>query len=333
MRAGRRLAASLATGLWLAVVMLAHGQDGVTRPSVASVLEAATNLPQILERFSAPESGEGLRKAVETERLRLVGILRNDGYLAAEIALEWPDIAVADAPPVRVRVDPGPAYVLGAIDVATTRPLAAELVSELHATAAPSVGDNASAAALGSLSSRLTWTLGRNGYPFARVDSVDVEPEPGLQSAKVVVRIDAGELARFVDADFTRVDPALQDKVASLIPFAAGDLYSVESLATLRQNLAGLAGADGARVDVVAVGDDGFRLALRAKRAHQLLPDTLISSLGFGLLIAALGIIAARQAAVSAGAGKVAVRSLSVAMGGVLLLAGCLLALRVFSFI
>jgi len=336
MLAGRRLAAGFAAGIWLAIAALAYGQDAAGepgRPSVASVLEAATNLPKILERYAAPESEEELREAAETERLRLVGILRNDGYLTAEIALEWPELAIAGAPPVRVRVDPGLAYTLGAIGIAATQPLPQALVDELQATAAPSVGDNATAAALDSLSRRLIWTLGRNGYPFARVETVDVAPEPGLQTASVAVRVDAGEPARFVDADFTRVDRVLQDRVALLVPFAAGDLYSVEKLAVLRQDLAGLAGGDRARVDVVPEGTDGFRLALRVKRASQLLPDTLLSGLGFGLLIAALGIIAARQAAVSAGANRAAVRTLSIVTGGVLLLAGGLLALRVFSFV
>lgn len=336
MPVGMRLVAGLVAACWLASATLGYGQGAVladpTPQSIASVLEAATNLPQILAQNSDLR-GEALREAVETERLRLVGILRNDGYLAAEVALEWPDFSVADASSLKVRVNPGPRYTLGAIDVTATPELAPAVMDEVLATAATSVGDNAGAAAVESLSGRLTWALGRHGYPFARMADMDVRPEPGEQVAKVAIRVEQGDLARFMSVDFSRVDPALHSRIAPLIPFAEGDLYSVDALALLRQQMAGLAGVDSARVDVLPEGSGGFSLAVRAKRTHEMLPNTLQANLGFWLLVASLGALAIRQASVSAGAGRPVVRGLSVVSGGLLTVAVGLLALRVFSLI
>ena len=336
MLAGRRSVTSLAAACWLCLAMLAHGQGAAPTsaapPDIAGVLEAATNLPQILAQSGGQQDETALREAVETERLRLVGILKNDGYLTAEIVLDWPDPA-AGASTMQVRVNPGPRYVLGAIDVTTTDPLAPEVMDDVLATAATSVGDDASAAALNSVSGRLIWALGSHGYPFARTVAMDLAPQPGQETATVAFRVEPGTPARFVAADFARVDPALQNRIAPLVPFVAGDLYSVDKLALLRQQMAGLVGIDGARADVVPEGSTGFRLALRAKRTHELLPNTLQSNLGFGFLIASLGALAARQVAVSAGAGRPAMRLLSVLTGGLLIFGGGLLALRIFSLI
>jgi outer membrane translocation and assembly module TamA len=333
----RRLATALAAGLWFTLAMPIWGQDVVpddaNLQSVARVLEAATNLPQILLRPPLPEGEAGLREAVETERLRLIQILKDDGYLGAEIALEWPGSAVEDTSTMRVRVDPGSRYSLGAVTVATMSPIADEVMERLQSTVEMAVGDIATAAVIDNLSSRLTWTLGQSGYPFARVHNIDFELEPERQSAKLAVGIDTGGLSRFVDVDFAEVDRGLRSRIAPLIPFAAGDLYSVETLVALREELAGLSGIDRTRAEVVPAGDDGFILSLQAERAPELSSGTLASILGLGLLLATLGALAARQVAVFAGARKSAVQLFSVATGGLFLTSCCLLALRAFSFL
>lgn len=336
MPARRHRVAVVAAATWLAFATLAYGQnaggDQANLRSIADVLEAATNLPQILARNTTPEDDAQLREDMEIERRRLLEILRNNGYLAAEIALEWPGLAQAKASSIRVRVDPGALHVLGTINVATTAPIPGTVMNELGTSIAPLVGDIVSAAALNNLSSRLLWKLGQHGYPFAKVEHLDVTLEPGSLSARVAVGIETGAVSRFVEADLGSTNPQLQREVLDLLPFAVGDIYSADAVATLREALAALAGVTGTRVDVVPAGEDGFSLNLRVERARQSPTSTFGSSLGFGLLIASVGALAARQTAVSANAGRPTVRSLTVAAGGLLLLSGCLLALRVLSF-
>jgi outer membrane translocation and assembly module TamA len=316
--------------------MAATGQTIVTgddAEEIARRLEAATNLPQILAKDPALATAGDRGLALEAERERLARILVSEGYLDATIALEWPSRAVADAAKLQVRVNPGPRYAIGAASVATTTAVDDAVMAELTSSAAGMVGKRADNATKADVSSRLVRVLGQNGYAFARVVPIDFKPTGDDATARVEIVIEPGAPSRFVSADLGSVDEPLRDEVGALLPFAPGDIYSVDALAAFREALTNHPGLAGSKVDVVRDGASGFSLSIRAKRAYALLPDTLQSSLGFGLLIAALGLLALRQTAVAGKFGALPVRILSVTTGGVLVTSAALLAVRAVSLI
>ena len=299
---------------------------------VARILGEFSNLPQLVSQqpdltVAAGSAGD----ALELERVRLAGLLRDRGYLNAEVEVVRPE--EADGTKVQVRVSHGPSYVIGSARVTAQPAVGGYLEKELDAAAEMALGKRADSASRYELVDRVLWTLGREGYPFPRLEAVSFRDSGDGRTAELLVRLEPGPIARFTGADLSSVDSPLLDDVNQNMPFAVGDIYSVEGLHSFREALREKLGVAATRVDVMPDGPDGFSLAVRATSAPARFPDTWLSALGLAMLTACLLLLALRQAAVSGGLTSLPVRVLSIASGALLLSSGCLLAVRASALI
>jgi outer membrane translocation and assembly module TamA len=331
----RPIKTMLVAVLQLGAVAAALGQDLVLddAQNAARLLEAATNLPKILAPDAGLATAAERQQAFKAERMRLIEILKDDGYLRADIELQSAVLASTDSSTLRVRVNAGPRYTLSAVTVASTAAVDATLANEMNDFASAAVGSRADKATMDDISKRLKWLLGQNGYAFARVDLLSLVPVPDSDAAVLAIRVAPGQPSHFTGVEMTAVDLALHDAVGSIVPFAPGDLYSSGLVVTFRERLAALPSVAGTRVDVLPDGPAGFSLQIRAKRAYRPTSSTVEANLALGVLIAALAALALRQAAVSSRLGRFPVRLLTVASGGLLATSAGFLAMRVFNLL
>lgn len=305
---------------------------------VIDVLGGSTNISTIVQQqFSGTGDGDW-QHAIEAERERLLAVLQSRGYLAAAItaadrAVDLASAKNGDVIDLNFEVQPGVLFKIGNVQVLATSEMERLLVGRLDDVVVSAIGDVADDQSIKAMVDRLVWQLGRNGYPSAEVLQVSKELQHETGAATLVVNLDIGNLSYFSGYSVDGESEADDRLVAQLLPFKIGDLYSVDAVAKLRQDLSQLEDVERFRVDVTSDIVGEFALNIEVRKKFKSLPEEVATSLGLIFLLATLIVVAIRQIKIS-GENRVEVFSLLNVVTAVMLFISFMLAvLRILSFI
>ncbi len=296
---------------------------------VIDLLSDTTNLPELIRRSLAEPSGVVWQRGSQTEQARLLAGLKAMGYLDARVELNAPDTLGGAEDGIEVRVEPGQQYSIGSVRIEGIK--APGLLDRLEDVAATAQGQWATAMTAEQLADRIVWRLGQTGYPFATV-STRLETLPDTTQAVLEVAIEPGAQAYYAGASYEKVDIGMLDWVQSKQPFLAGDVFSIDKLASFRAEL--LAGPEmkRARIDVQQAGPNAFALKVRYNRQYELPPNSVEMELGILALALSLLAIGWRQT-VQAQNSQANLRQTDAFIGGLVLVSLALVGMRALSFL
>jgi translocation and assembly module TamA len=177
------------------------------------------------------EARRRAREAAETA----IAVLRSEGYYSNDVE---PDVGEGDAPAPRVRITPGPRFVLAqpAIEWAETPPPAAEQAAALKALALKP-GAPGRAADVVSGEGRVVSVLQQHGYADAKAEPREVVVDYAAQTLRPTYRIASGALVRLDGIELVARGRTDARWVRGVAPWKSGQPYSPEFLAELQRRL------------------------------------------------------------------------------------------------
>lgn len=167
-------------------------------------------------RFSA-------RRQAEDAAERAGAFLNSRGHFSPSV-----DITIADAEPFTwtLRVDPGPAFALGAVGIAWPEGAPEEAVAaELEAALALARGEAAIPDQIVTQEGALVSQLHGLGYPDARALPRRIVGDREGGTIAVTYRLEPGPRVRLGPVEIVEAGRTDRDYIESLAPFAPGDTY------------------------------------------------------------------------------------------------------------
>ena len=172
-----------------------------------------------------------INRRIAEDRELIDVLLRSAGYYGGRVT-----VTIAPGPPVAVtiKVDPGPVYTLGAVEIVVPpgRP-AAVVAAGLGIRA----GEPLIAATVEGGQDGLKAYLAAHGHPFAVIDPPDIVVDHATQTATLTQRVDpgpAGVFGRIFAPDGSIIPQRELDRLAR---FRRGDAYDAAQLDDLRRAL------------------------------------------------------------------------------------------------
>ena len=223
----------------------------LTRFRELSALWLARNAPANLAQLN--------RRAVEDRDL-IFQLLRADGHYDGSVETVIVPPSRAAAPTTIVfKVDAGPLYHFGAIDLASRDPGLAARALGLKS------GDAVDAAAVAAAQAALPLRLADAGYPFATIGAPDIAIDHAARTATLVQAIDPGRRAVFGRVRFAAgvARPPFDDAHLGLLArLRGGERYNAADLEDLRRALiqTGLIGSARIVPTPVTVAADGSQV-------------------------------------------------------------------------
>lgn len=322
---------ALALAIWCLSAPLALAQ--VTEPAgtpneVVELLRGSSNLQMLIER-SLQTPGDDWRRHVAGEQDRLTNLLRSRGYLDGRIEVQYAFVDAGADQRLTVRVEQGDLYRIASIEIGGGE-VRGPVVDRIVAGALGSVASTANAAAIAS---RLTWELGEQGRPAARLVESAFVPDGKRGQAVLKLVLTVPQQARFDSLEIEGSGTDLIAKIQALSPFAKGQLYSNSRLAAFRNAVARLNGTGAARIDAEPQPDGTFRLHVR--RVVQQPTAGFDALLGVVLLGATLLVVAQRRVILDAIGSRSGFRlnAANLAVAGLLLVSAVLAFGRVLTFL
>lgn len=269
---GRMLAAAI---LALLVAAGAAAAEIRYEPEIAGVeddlavlLQDASELFRLRDR--PPASEPALRRRAEGDVERLIEALRSEGYFAGSVRAEIePAESGATA---RLVVDPGPAYLLTAFDLAlpkeapdSARGIAAELTPGALEV---ELGRRARAEEILRASERAVARYGEAGHPFAKLASRRVVVDHAARTVSVELAVEPGPYATFGDArieGLATVDPEVARRA---LGWREGEPFDAAKVAASRRALARTGLFSTITVDWPEAPEPDGRLPVRVKLAE-----------------------------------------------------------------
>lgn len=205
--------------------------DYVTEDLRESVREALPDESQPQTILEARRQG---RRAVSAARKELNSL----GHFDPRIDL---GIEGTEPPAARLRIDPGPAFAIGQVEVSFTGDLPRETEQELIRSDLPvEQGRIARPQQIISAERWITTQLRQAGYPYANIEERRTIGDREAETISVSYVVSAGPRVRFGQTLFPE-DDELKTKesyLVRLIPYEAGDLYDPDQLGKLNSRLA-----------------------------------------------------------------------------------------------
>jgi translocation and assembly module TamA len=180
-----------------------------------------------------PASEEALRRRADRDLERLADAAHSLGYWSAGFSYQLD--TEADPVKVTVKVEPGPLYHVGAVNVLgpDKQPLAIPDETKLPLKS----GDPARTAPVVATETTLLAALGNDGHPFAKIADRRVEIDRAEQSMDVTYTVDAGPVERFgplAIESLERLNPAY---VEGRVRWQPGALYQASKVDETRRAL------------------------------------------------------------------------------------------------
>ncbi len=209
------------------------------------LLDTTSTLIKLKDETAPSEAG--LRRRADGDSERLLAALRSEGYYdgSLDIKITSDDIQ----PTVTIKVNPGPVYGFGRVEVVaapgTTLPIATPPVASSNlvmgmAHLGLSPGLPARGPLVVAAEQRAIDAFARAGFAFAKSTARLVEIDRATKTMNVTLTIDAGPVVRLggvLVSGQEQVDPAL---VKGRVAWIAGELYSPELIERTRIGLIGL---------------------------------------------------------------------------------------------
>ena len=217
--------------------------------SVRSAVIDASNLERL--KRQAPAGAAGLIRRAFADRDRILAALyteaRYGGTVTIIVAGRSPDDATAyeavnaarrtGPVPVKVLVEPGPAFKFGAVhvlDATGRRPLPdAPTPKQMRVVE----GEVARATDIAGAERVIVETLRGSGHPFARIAAKDVVANHATRTLDVTFLVQEGPVATFGTVTVSGTQRLKRNSIEGRIDIRPGEPYSPERLAKLRKRL------------------------------------------------------------------------------------------------
>ncbi|WP_417310432.1 hypothetical protein [Devosia sp.] len=313
------------SGSQTAMAQAPHSDDASSE--VIELLRGGTNFQQLVER-SRQEPGADWRSYIAMEDERLEDLLHANGYLDGRLDVEASTAPGTDQT-LKIQVEPGPLYHIAAVrlDGLETR---SPSIDQILADAA---GKVASTEQAGAISRKLVWALGEQGRPFVRVSKSAFARVGAPAEAVLNLTLDVPPPARFAALEIEGGGGELVEKIRSLQPFAASELYSISKVASFRDAVLNLAGGGSARVDAEVNPDSTFDI--RVRRISYAPKGGSEVVVGILILLATLVVVSRKRFILSAGGTRSGLRlnPANLAVAALLCTTAVLVLGRALSFI
>jgi outer membrane translocation and assembly module TamA len=286
--------------------------DAVEDRAVLDALLADSNLPA-LASILAEFSSEDRSALIETERTRLLTLMKAFGYLRARVEVAdqattttsgsnsaWPEPTQTRLKPV-----PGPLYRIGSIELdGVGDGVDPAIGDDLEALLTEFVGGVARADALSRLEDEIIFRVASASRPFSKVVVRELVPDPELATAAVRIKVDMGRSVRLGSVTFEGLSRLDARSLEAYVPFSPGAPYRPSEIESLRNTLNGLHLFRKIDISVAEAPDSQGRFPVQVKLTEQPPAPELLARekyTGMFTMAAALVALALRQMALAVG--------------------------------
>ncbi|GAA4110851.1 hypothetical protein ACFFTN_06075 [Aminobacter aganoensis] len=264
-------------------------------------LRASLNAPELERSRAGIERPGPWQSLVEAERLRLVEMMRGQGYREARIAVSGPSDGVLPSKVV-FKPQPGPLYRVGLIELDGVGSLAQAVRDDIARQMATAAGKPAKGEVLAILEDEILWRIRSASYPFVRIAGRELQPMPGRPLAVARIAVDPGAMASIGAVTYSGLVGLKEAELVRLQPFKPGDAYDPLVLDRFREALIAHPSIRTARVLSADGVDDKGQLQLKAEIGEeQLGVDDAAGGYRNGLIAvaSAIAVLAFRQMSVA----------------------------------
>jgi translocation and assembly module TamA len=209
--------------------------DGLDDDKLLGSLKDTSQLVA-LRKKKVPETEAALRRRIDDDEQRLVGVMQAAGYWQATVD----DKIDKDKSPaeVTVTVKPGPLFHLATIAFQLPSGARAELVGKLGAEAlGVKPGDPAKSAPVAAVDQRIIDAYGHQGQPFAKIVDRHAVIDVATATMNVTYTVEPGPSARFGKLIVDGLKSLNRSVVDRRISWHEGDIFDTRAVEKARQSL------------------------------------------------------------------------------------------------
>ena len=250
---------------------------GLGEASSEDLLEAFEQRSALEAEKEKPANAAQIDRRARSDAELLIGLLRAQGYFDASVE---PDIGRdGDQIAVELRAVPGPRYRFDTVEFPGLAEAGGDAAS-LRASFAVKPGDPVVAEQVIAAGIALRVALGEQGFATAEIGEQDIVVDHETATAKLVLPVAPGPVARFGEIRVSGSPPFSPAHVGRIARFDRGDLFEQSEVDDLRRALVatGLVAA----VETRVVPRDGGRIADIDVRLEPAPPRTIAGELGYG---------------------------------------------------
>lgn len=210
-------------------------------PGASSDLRESLRAASLLAAARAAKTKDSaeILAAAQADYGRLIAALYADGFFGSSISIQLDGREAAEISPlaaparvtnVRVRVDPGPRYVLGQAQIAP-------LASPSHRPPSFRTGQPARTTVLEDATKMAIDGWRGAGRPIARVAEQQITARHDEDRLDVLIRIDPGPVATFGDLEVSGAKRTKPERIREIAGFPKGKTYDPEQLELVAERL------------------------------------------------------------------------------------------------
>ncbi|WP_420822782.1 autotransporter assembly complex protein TamA [Sphingomonas mesophila] len=204
-------------------------------PETSAAVAADFNQRSALEAAQdEPANAAQIERRARSDAELLTGLLQAQGYFAAEVT---PDIRRNDERiAVELTAAPGPRYRFETVDFPGLAEAGGD-AEALRRAFAVKPGDPVVASEVIAAGTALTVALGEQGFATAQVGEQDIVVDHQAATARLVLPVRPGPVARFGEIRITGAPPFSSRHVGRIARFKRGDLFEQSEVDDLRRAL------------------------------------------------------------------------------------------------
>lgn len=211
--------------------------EGAPGGGVESLLKESSQLVRL--RSSPPMTLAALGQRIMRDEQRFRAALESEGYYAATVITSTKDEKGRVA--VTVTVDPGPRYAVTSVvfDLAREEPGTVALIKpeDYETPLKDIVGRPARAADVILAEDTALDLLRAKGFPFAKRGDRQLDVDHAAHTVAVNLPVELGHQAFFGATHFSGLESVNESHMQRLVPWPAGDIFSLKALDAFRQDL------------------------------------------------------------------------------------------------
>lgn len=212
--------------------------EGAPGGGVKSLLEDSSQLIRL--RSSPPMTLAALGQRIQRDERRFRAALESEGYYAATVITSTKDDAKGRVA-VIVSVDPGPRYAVTSVvfDLAREEAATVALIKpeDYETPLKEIVGRPARAADVILAEDTALDLLRAKGLPFARRGDRQLDVDHTTHTVAVNLPVELGHQAFFGATHFSGLEDVNESHLQRLVPWPAGDIFSLKALDEFREDL------------------------------------------------------------------------------------------------